>query len=266
MSVIEWEIIYEVFAYLSSEDDGYWAPELMGCTALIMIVGFHLLAKSNPNNLAVRIVKASVQVLIPLYLIGIGSLIAAIMYAGGLGGMVEAPLELTLGTLPQAIEGNWLDTLFESITNPVAILVLALGIGGLAIVNIFVAHHLIIMIGNNLSDLSSRFIRAKEAVKCHATIKRTQRDASKLLLKLEKLNDRDDHSIRLMISNEVMAVISEALHPHKVWLNEQSIRKDSRFKEEDINAEQVAKNIAEIESVSINDVMAALNPKLLESK
>ena len=267
IGVIEWEIIYEVFFYLSGDTEGYWAPGLMGCTAGVMIVGFHLLAKAKPENVAVRIVEGAVQILIPIYLAGIGLLIAAILYSIGLGGMVASAPELTFGELPKAIESNWLELVFTDIANPGAVLVFALGIGGIAIINIFVSHRLLLLIGNNLSDIAGRLSRAKEALSDFRIIKRSQKEYSDLSIELDALAANDDAYIRLKIANDVIAVIADALHPHKVWLSKQSLDKTSRFEEEDrINANQISKEISRIEAISLADVLAALNPKCLEKK
>ena len=267
VGVVEWEIVYEVFVYLSGDEQGYWAPELMACTAGIMIIGFHLLAKTKPENLAVRIVEAAVQVLIPVYLIGVGLLIAAIMYADGLGGMVAAGPELVLGALPEVTESGWLDRLYDDIANPLSVLTLSLGIGGLAVINIFVAHRLLTMFGANLSDLVLRISRTREAIKDHAIIRRTQKAYAALALELDELAVRDDAYIRLAIANDVIAVIAEAMLPHKIWLTEHALGTDSRFEGRDqIDIKQITREIARIEAISLKDVLAALNPKHLEGK
>lgn len=266
--IIEWEIIYRVFDYLSGEGEGYWAPELMGCTAAIMIIGFHLLAESKPDNSAVRIVETAVQILIPVYLLGIGLLIAAILYGDGLGGLVAMPPDITLGMLvPEASETSWLERVFAQITNPASVLTFSLGIGGLAIVNIFVAHQLLKKIKSNGADLFSRMTQAKETLKDCTIIKRAQKAYAELSNELEALEQRNDAAIRLMIATDVVSVISEALLPHKVALNEKALNPESRFgKQGPIDTRLIAKNLAQIEAISLADVLAALNPKCLEKK
>lgn len=266
--LIEWEIIYEVFVYLSGDGEGYWAPELMGLTAAVMIVGFHLLAKSHPKNIAIRLVETIVQILIPLYLIGVGLMVAAIMYADGLGGMVDTTSSaLSLGVLPQVEESGWLDQFYSDIASPVSVLTLSLGIGGLAIVNIFVSHQLITKIGDNFADLLSCIARGREALKDQRIIKETQKSYTSLSIDLENLDTHDDHILRMKIGNEVMIVIADALLPHKIWLSEQTLDMNSRFEEhKTIDTKQIAKDIAKIEAISFAEILAALNPKYLEKK
>jgi len=267
IGIIEWEIIYEVFVYISGEDEGYWAPELMGCTALIMIIGFHLLAKSNPNNLAVRLINAAVQILIPLYLLGVGFLIAAIMYGDGLGSMIETTPEIIFGGLPQEPDQNWIEWAMLHLASPAAILSFSIGIGGLAIVNIFVAHQLLTRIGKNIDEGFQRTSRAREALKDHAIIKRTHREFSEASIELAALSERDDAALRLMIANDVLAIMAEALLPHKLWLKEQELNVKPVFgSSNEIDPKLVAKEVAKIEAITLAQVLAALNPKLLEKK
>lgn len=272
VGLVEWEIIYQVFDYLAGETEngesaGYWKPGLMALSALSVIVGFHLLAKVKPDNVAVRIVEAAVQVLIVLYLFGVGFQIATILYADGLGGMAEVPETFSLGTLGVPVGPGWLDSVFEQIANPMAVLALALGLGGLAVINIFVAHRLLVLLGGNLTDLVGRVSRLRAALKDHAIIRQTQRDYAQLGVEIETLDGRDDTQLRLSIASRVIAVIAEALLPHKVWLSEHAHSGQSRFEaDEPVDPKQLAKDIARIEAISLEDVLAALSPKCLEKK
>lgn len=272
VGLFEWEIVYQVFDYLagetaSGESAGYWKPGLMALSALSVIVGFHLLAKVKPNNLAVRIVEAAVQVLIVLYLFGVGFLVATTLYADGLGEMVQVPEAWSLGTLAVPVEQGWLDRVFEQVANPLSVLALALGLGGLAVINIFVAHRLLVLLGGNLADLVGRVSRLRAALKDHAIIRQAQRDYAGLGVKLDELDARDDTGLRLSIASRVIAVIADALLPHKVGLSERAHSDQSRFEANDpVDPKQLAKDIARIEAISLEDVLAALSPKCLEQK
>ncbi len=264
---IEWEIVYRVFDYLAGENE-YWSPTLMGFTAAIMIVGFHLLLKTKSNNLAVKIVEKSVEILIPLYLAGIGLLIAAILFADGLNSMVEIDIPVMIGVIPEAIEHGWVETFFAHVANPLAVLTFSIGIGGLAIVNIFVAHKLLTIIITNLNDVFDRLSRAKTAINDHQTILRAQKEYSEFGSKLGDLLIWDDSYIRMIIANEVISVISDALLPHKKWLQNSQYSSDFRFETQNQKADpkQIAKDIAKIEAIRHQDVLNAMNPKLLEKK
>ena len=272
VALVEWEIIYQVFDYLAGdtatgESAGYWQPGLMALSALSVIVGFHLLTKLKPQNLAVRIVESAVQVLIVLYLFGVGFQIATILYADGLGEMSRVPETLSFGSLDVPVEQGWLDRVFEQVANPMAVLALALGLGGLAVINIFVAHRLLVLLTTNLADLVGRVSRLRAALKDHAIIRQAQRDYAGLGVELDALDARDDTQLRLSIASRVIALIADALLPHKVWLSERAHASQSRFEADDpVDPKQLAKDIARIETISLDDVLKALSPKCLEKQ
>lgn len=262
----EYEIVYRVFDYLAGENNEYWSPTLMGFTAATMIIGFHILAKVKPHNLAVRIVDRSVEILIPTYLIGMGFLIACILFADGLGSMIQIEMPAMIGSLPEAIEQGWVDAFFAHVTNPLAVLAFSVGIGGLAIVNIFIAHKLLTTIAININDIFGRLSRARAAIKDHQAILNAQKDYSALNSEINDLHIMDDHYIRTIITNEVINVICDALLPHKKWLQNSQYSSEFRFEEshQKIDPKQVAKDIAKIEAIRPQDIMNAMNPKFLE--
>lgn len=263
----EYEIVYRVFDYLAGENSEYWSPTLMGFTAATMIIGFHILAKAKPHNLAVRIVDRSVEILIPTYLFGMGFLIACILFADGLGSMIQnSDIPAMIGSLPEAIEQGWVDALFAHVTNPLAVLAFSVGIGGLAIVNIFIAHKLLTTIAININDIFGRLSRANAAIKDHQAILNAQKEYSAINSEINDLHIWDDNYIRTIITNEVISVISDALLPHKKWLQDSQYSSEFRFEESHrkIDPKQVAKDIAKIEAIRPHDIMNAMNPKLLE--
>ncbi len=262
----EWEIIYRVFDYLAGDTNEYWSPTLMGFTAATMIIGFHILAKSRPHNLAVRIVEQSVEILIPVYLFGMGLLIASILFADGLSNMLNIDMPALIGSIPETIEQGWIDTFFANVTNPLAVLAFSLGIGGLAIVNIFIAHKLLTIIATNIEDVFSRLSRANTAIKDYQDILNAHKEYSALSAELNDLLIKDDNYLRLIITNEAMSTISDALLPHKKWLQDCQYSSEFRFDESSrkVDPKQVAKDIAKIEAIRPQDIMNAMNPKFQE--
>ena len=262
---VEWELVYRVFAYLEGDGD-YWSPTLMGFTSAIMVVGFHLLAMVRPDNLAMRFVDRVVQVLIPLYVLGVGLLIAAIIYADGLSGLLDpAPPVNILGTPPEDSSGvaAWLDGLFTHLTNPAAVLIFSLGVGGLAICNLFVAHHLMVLIAQALGDAVSRAQGALQARADWTMIRKAQKAYADKALALEN-HDRTwtDETVRRSIIAAVLSTINDALMQHKQWLQNCRLHTGSRFDQDDgIHADAVERGIADIESITWADVDAALNPQ-----
>jgi len=268
VSFIEWEIIYQVFDYLVGDSAETWSPGLMACTGLIMIIGFHLHAKDNPDNFSVRFVDKAAALLIPVYLVGMGLLVASVLYKDGLSEMIAPEAQIVIGQISQAVENGVIDTIFANVTNPLAVLVSSLGIGGLAIMNIFVAHRLLTMITKNLNEMVTATQKAKETIKDHKIILRTQADYAALEGEENDLLMRDDNYIALSITGIVLAEISQALLPHKQWLKENEYgHPTSRFEAgEPVDAKRVAKDVAKIGAITQQDILSALKPSLLEDQ
>lgn len=262
----EYEIVYRIFDYLAGENHEYWSPGLMALTAATMIIGFHLLAQSNPHNPAVRIVERSVGILIPIYLIGMGILIASIIFGDGLSSLIQTETPVMIGNLPEVMEQGWIDAFFANVTNPSAVLTFSIGIGGLAIINIFVAHKLLTIISSNINDVFHRLSRAHDANQDYQAILNAQKEYARLSAELHDLLIKDDHYLRMTITNEVIHVIRQALLPHKKWLQIAQYSPEFRFEDlhRKVDPKQVAKDIAKIEAIRPQDIMDAMNPKLLE--
>ena len=271
VSFVEWEIIYQVFDYLVGENGDSaesWSPGLMACTGLIMMIGFHLHAKNHPDNFSARFVDKATAFLIPVYLIGMGLLTASVLYKDGLSEMVAPEAQAVIGQISQAAENGVIDTLFANVTNPLAVLAFSLGIGSLAIINIFVAHRLLMMITKNLSAMVTAAQKAKEAVQNHKIILHTQADYAALEFEENDLLMRDDNYTALSIAGVVLSVISEALLPHRKWLKDNEYgRPSSRFEAgERVDAKRVTKDVAKIGAITQQDILSALKPSLLEDK
>jgi hypothetical protein len=260
---VEYEIIYRVFEFLSGENE-YWSPGVMGLTAAIMIIGFHIQVKLYPTNFAARFVNGAVQYLVPLYMLGVGLLVASILDVGSL---IEMEQPVTVGNIPEAISSNGIEALFANVTNPLAALTFSLGLGGLAIVNIFVAHHLLSKIWSNIEDLTGRLAQAKQAISDYATIKRTHQQYAACVRERADLLARDDVlTICMEVACAVLVMRDEALRPHREWQTEQRLCEKSPFElQETSNPQEVARLIKPIEAISQNDILKALTPqKLLE--
>lgn len=256
---IEYEIIFRVFEFLSGEND-YWSPSIMGLTAAVMILGFHLLASRNPSNFAVRFVHTSVQFLIPLYLLGIGLLIASILDVGSL---IEEDVPIVLGQLPDITDTESMESLFSRITDPLAATAFSLGLGGLAVVNIFVAHVLIERISANVQDLSDRLSVAKQAIKDYAIIKRTHKRFGQCLRERADLDLWNDEVIRMTVATTVLQERDEALRPHKDALNDQRLDPGSPFMaQESADPAEIARLIKPLEAITLEDVLMALSSPL----
>ncbi len=265
---VEYEIVYRVFDYLAGDLDENWSPALMACSSGIVIVGFHLLAQARPDNPAVRFVDRIVGVLIPVYLLGVGLLIAAMLYANGLGELVAPQDVLMFGDAPASEgDGQWIKQLFADFTTPLAVLAFSLGIGGLAICNIFVSHRLLCLFEGNLREAGNRLRQARAALSDYARIKHAQRRHAELGAALAELDRRwTPGAIREAITGEVLNIIADGLQPHKSWLRERELHPAARFEQNDeIDVSQVAASIGRIEAITWQQVWAALHPQHLEN-
>lgn len=268
VAFVEWELIYQVFSYLIGDLEDSWSPALMACTGIIMVIGFHLLAKERPRNPASRFVGFAVAILIPVYLLGTGLLAAGVIYGDGLASMVKPEAQIVIGQISEAVDNGVIDSFFAHVTNPLAVITFSLGIGSLAIINIFVAHKLLGLVISNVSDIFEKAARAKGALSDYRIIQRTQKEYMDAVLEENELLMRDDNYICLSIAGVVLSEISNALLPHRKWLKEHEYgRPSSRFEAgESVDPKQVAKDVAKIAAISQKDILNALKPYLLEVK
>ena len=144
VGTIEFELLYRTFQGIAGENNEYWSPGLMAMTGVIMLSAFHLLARASRDNFAVTLIRRLTPYLIGLYLVGLGLLASGIINLDAGGVLLQNSGDIVIGALPGAEpEQHWMNALFENITNPLALVLFSFGIGGLAIVNLFVAHELI---------------------------------------------------------------------------------------------------------------------------
>lgn len=141
---IEYELLYRAFQGIAGEQQQYWSPALMALTGVIMVTAFHLLDRMAENNPALVLIRRLTPYLIGIYLLGLGLLIAGIINLDASGVLLTNPADLVIGGLPDAEpQRPWITMFFDDVSNPAALGLFSLGIGGLGIVNLFVAHALI---------------------------------------------------------------------------------------------------------------------------
>ena len=166
---LEYELIYRVFEYLADGQD-YWSPALMAFAGLIMVTAYHYSAKARPGNFAVKLVDGLVSVLIVLFIMGLGLLIMNMVSADGLDSLFGE--DAAIGVLmDENADEDVLDVLF-SILGPLAGSSFALGVGGLSIINLFVAHSLFVRIQANAEEIYARIKNRKEAVRIYTLIEK----------------------------------------------------------------------------------------------
>jgi hypothetical protein len=154
---IEFVLLYRTFEAISGKNNEHWTPELMALTGATMVSAFHLLCKAKEDNPALRVINKLTPLLLVIYLLGLGLLMAGIIYIDASGLLLSTTTELVIGVLPEAAtQVHWLDAIFENFANPVALGLFSLGIGGMAIVNLFVAHALLGGLDRGVSRVRDR--------------------------------------------------------------------------------------------------------------
>jgi len=259
----EYEILFRIFEDLTGED-GYWSPHVMGFTGIIVILAVHLLAKTDPQGLTARFINGSVKILVPIYLIGAGLYIASML---DLASLIETQNIPIPGETLNAAE-QFQESLISIMTTKAAVIAFTLGLGGLAVINVFVASKLISIINSNIENLFGRITIAKEAVKDFNIIKRCQKE---YLAQKNELNEFvincDERYIRLQITSHIQSIIAEELEPHKANLNQQEIQGEPLFGGAPAaDLKYIKKAIAKIESISTGEILKPMNPAILEKK
>lgn len=256
VGVVEYEVLYQVFDVLAGDGD-YWSPHLMATTAMIMIIGFHLLSDRKPDNFANRVIENLVQILIPLYLLGIGLLIGCIINMDGAGVLLESAGVPLFGIAESIQERSWIEDFYANITNPFAMLLFSTGLGGLAIVNIWVAHRLLEIISGSFSQLQSlvkeaHFLKAqRDTVRACCT---QYREIGSDLAELERW---DETRIGSSVAVKALEHISQALGPHRKYLQSleyQAEPGELEFKST-INTKPIERDIKKIEAFDLKRIM-----------
>jgi hypothetical protein len=139
LSVFEYHVLYTVFHIIAGDDNPFWTPSIMGFSAIVIVVGLHLLARRNRQHPTIRFVDGVVEKMLPVYLVGIGLLLTVLLYKYGLGALLDTD-QAKLNFETMQMEGqSWVSWLMVHIASPLAALVFSTGLGALAVINVFVA-------------------------------------------------------------------------------------------------------------------------------
>ena len=260
VALIEWEIIFKIFDYIAGSDQQNWSPHLMAFSGLLMIAAYHLLAKSRPNNIAVMIVERLAVVSILIYAIGAGLFVASILYADGLGEIIEPLPSIGFGQIETALEVGWIDALFEDVTNPLAVVALSAGIGSMVIVNLFISHHLLSFLDKTTRSIYERTSEYRNVTREFKVVQKTQEAFREISDEIEELKHQDRNFQILHIASDAQDAISRGLFPHKSFVkeNDHGLERSSLDPELPANPDKVAKDIAKIEAITLEEIMEAM--------
>lgn len=271
--VIDYEIYFRIFEYLAGEDyaageGGYWSPALMACTGGIMILAFHLLAERHPRHPMVRVVSWLAGLIIMAFIIGGGLYIAAMLYNDGLGEISAEITPIVLGALPGAEGEDWIDLLFNKVTSPFAVFALSLGIGGLSIVTIFIAHHLLSFIMYAVREIYTRSANLRKVLALHGRIKRAEEELAEIEGRVHELAFHDEAYLRMQIADDTLEVVSEHLMAHEQALQEWEFgEREHRWEwNNDEEAKRALAAVKKIRAITLEDILQHLSmPKQLRS-
>lgn len=263
IAFLEYELGFRAFDNLSM-GEGYWSPHLMAFSSLVMIIGFHFLAEHRPNNFAVRMVNTLVEFLIPLYVIGLGLFVAAPLMLD-MQGAFDVGSVPVIGGLPE-VEQGLLHSLMMNIASPVAMLFFSLGIGGLAIVNLFVAHRLILMIVANVNKMNGKLSLARKAKFLLSEINRLEKEYQVLQHDMADLELHDERYLKLIIAAEALSTMASALVRHKEELKAQEYAAPPGAFDDFIgkktlvvDVKKLKADIGRIEAITQDDILQAMN-------
>ena len=137
----EYHVMYTLFRIVAGNDNPLWTPSVMGLSAMIVVAAVHICAVKSHHHPVVKFIDKMVSTTLPIYLLGIGLLLSVLLYKNGLSGILDAD-NVRLNFETMQMEGqSWVSWLMSIVISPAAALVFSTGLGVLAIISIFVAHH-----------------------------------------------------------------------------------------------------------------------------
>lgn len=261
----EYELGYQVFYSLAGDNHQYWTPSIMALSSLIIVLGFHYLAQQKLGKHSRIFIERVVAAMMPLYLLGIGLVIAALLYNDGLRGLLESEEAVFFvdAATTAASEDDWLNTLMADFTSPVAALAFSMGIGSLAILNVFVAHSAMNVASVKAAELTKRRSQTHKIEADYAELEQAEKDYAQTLAELNTLLLMDKTAIQNDIASDVFAELQDQLMPVRVWLNEQKTRSDKPAFLPDIslNPKQIETELKTYNALGLEDLIGFMNAK-----
>lgn len=266
---VEYALSYEIFAYLKAPLPGEvasWSVALFALTGVLMALAFHLYANEHPDARAVRLLQLSVSILVPLYALGAGLALAAILYFDGADALFTAPAAATMELFSAGMQETGSPLLEKFVAN--FALIFVLGCGGLAIITLYIFHKLASLIRRNVQDLTSLAFAAKTAREAMATIRTCDREFTTLSREREGLAAHDPRASELSFANSITAFIQAELAPTERWLLDQQFKvktPECRFlpREDggkpDLKA--IEKRVAALRAIDARTIAVAFHPE-----
>ncbi len=262
--VVEYSLLYEVFDYLkgpASGSDADWSVGLLALTGTIMLLAFHLYARERNDAPAVRIINRCVDFLLPLYVLGAGAALAAIIYFNGADALIASVAESGRELFSEggAASGN---RMFERILSfaPAAF---ALGCSGLAVINLFASHRLASLLWSNVKDIEKRAAAATDARAAMSDIHLCLRQHAQLLSERDDISSVDQNAEDIADANRILGVIRHEIVPYETWLTDQKVRgrePDSPFvkSQTSLDVKEMQHRVAAIKAMTVKSILSAM--------
>lgn len=256
--IFEYEILYRVFAYLAGTDNQYWTPSLMATSSFIMVCAIHYLAHHQDKHPLMRVIERLAGWCIPVYLTGIMLLLATILL--GDGGELFSQVQFDINALEE--DNAWLETLHTDYASPFAGVIFSLGVGTLAILNVFVAHRAI----NATTQAITRFFSRRQVwredvadLACYREAQLRYQDASH---DAQAHTHTDIHALREIVCHEALEAIQEGLKPAHMAANNAMLMNETSplLPQGQLNVEQLKRAIKPIQAITFEDLMRHLTP------
>lgn len=258
----EYQFLFEIFSYLKGGmpgEESQWSVGLLSGMGCLAVIAFHLRIHGSHSRLAVMLGRF-VDGAIPVYVLGIGLMFAAILWADGADSLAGSGGELFSDAAPQAKLP--LDYFTQATSYFGAVFVI--GCGSISIVNLFIAHGLLERIRENINDILKRKSAARLAQSAITIIRDCQRDYAALYQEQQLLLHENEEEAENALAHEIMSVIGKELLPFERYINEHKFRAPNagsrlRIPEElPFDLDEMQKRVSAIKSINVKSILAAM--------
>lgn len=152
---VDYAFLLGVFDYLLADESGtgevaFEAYVLAGA-GVIAVLAWHAITYKTRSERFERSMGIVARVMLPLFLVGSGLLLAAVLYANGLESFAQPSLQdqvqIMLGETAEASERPFVVEFWEQEVQPVFPVLFSLGLGGLFLLSAFLGHVMTLEIG-----------------------------------------------------------------------------------------------------------------------
>lgn len=263
VGIVEYVAFKEIYDFIKAPlpgEQGVWSTPVLALTGTIVVIGFHLRATAAPESHPVRIMDRLVDVLMPVYVLGAGLMFAGILFFDGANGIFASASSLTLFGADAATERPLLSSLFEQHLAPLIAALFSLAAGSVVAIGVYVGHRCLSKVRDYIGDLFGRVRDAKEAIAAYKDIQDCQREYAELVGELNQVERARGARLIPTLVAEIAGRISDALLPFKRWVAEKRINPQPSpyAAEPDLDVDEVEMRIAAIDSITPEEITAAL--------